>query len=126
MKLSTTILGNIATTAALLIFIFVSLQVHHMRERRESEALYIAACQAYQREAALKDADSSQFYHQYIAADAAYQALDDFDVRLGWRDISRRDKNLEDCMTYPLVLRSPTSSQVNQGANGTTNSKMRD
>lgn len=110
-----TILTSITATAILIVFVFVSVHVHDQRERKKSDALYFVARQAYERETALKNGDESQFYPEYMKAKAAYEALNDFDISHSvdrWSDIVRRDGNLEDCVTYPVILRSPTSSQA--------------
>lgn len=126
MTLRTTILANVATTAILVACIFIFLHLHHLRERARSDGLYVAACQAYERFAALDDSDESQFYAKYKEAGAAYTELIEFDdshTMLRPREVERRDQHLVDCIDTFLIWRVQGAT-MSQGMKARTEQRV--
>jgi hypothetical protein len=80
-KVRETLLLNVVIAFVLLGGLYLTRQVRHRRNRTRWDALYSDARKAYNRAAALRDADASQFDPEYAEAKAAINAQEGFVVQ---------------------------------------------
>jgi hypothetical protein len=114
-KVRETLLLNVVIAFVLLGGLYLTHQVRHRRNRTRWDALYSDARKAYNRAAALRDADASQFDPEYAEAKLAINAQEGFvmqktfDSEYGRAAFAASD-NLRLCLDGLQVYRLTTTS----------------